>query len=191
MRWIVTFGLASAAVLFLTRAAWLPFLYTFLDVSQPPERSDFIIILGGRLNRAETAIELFRQGYAPRLLVSGDVPMVADYLEVLDRASIPRSAVLTNDQATSTWDEAQQAFELLEREGAQSAIIVTDAVHTRRAKATYRALMPDPPLRLTFVAAVEDFTRDNWWLDKEGVKFVSEEYSKLVYYLVQYGVWFW
>jgi uncharacterized SAM-binding protein YcdF (DUF218 family) len=179
--------------LWLIHASWLPLLYVFLDVRQQPHLADFIVILGGRANRPETAIELYRQGYAHRILASGDPPMVRSYLQILHSAGIPDEVILTNDRGTSTWNEAQQVLEILQQHGARSALVITDAVHTRRSEATYRHFQTGTPtaIQLTFIAAEEDFMKDNWWRDAEGIKFVTEEYGKLVYYCLHYGICSW
>lgn len=79
-------------------------------------------------------------------------------------------------------------LDLLEREGASSALIVTDATHSRRARAVYAHVKGDRDIRLTFVAAPDSLSADNWWHDGSGRAQVLSEYPKLAYYLVRYGV---
>lgn len=45
-------------------------LRAWLSLADPPGRADLIFVLAGRVHRKEYALELFRQGLAPRLLFS-------------------------------------------------------------------------------------------------------------------------
>ena len=191
--------LVLGMALWLSRGGWLSALYNFLDVSQPPQQADFIVLLGGGPNRAQAAVELYRQGFAPWVIISGG-PLV-DYgiecsttllaLDDVQRMGLPTSVVLLSGEATSTWEEAQQVLALLHQEGARSALLVTDPFHTRRVRGTYRRLQTDQPIELTFVAAEATFPTDRWWRSEKGLIAVQNEYVKLVYYLLHYGVWPW
>ena len=192
--------LVLGIALWVSRGIWLPALFTFLDVSQPPQQADFIVLLGGgKANRAQAVVELYRQGFAPRVIVSGG-PLI-DYgiecstallaLDDVRRMGLPTGVVVLSDEATSTWEEAQRVLVLLHQEGVRSALIVTDPEHTRRARATYRHLETDQSIELTFVAAEATFPTDRWWQSEEGLIAVQNEYVKLAYYLLHYGVWPW
>lgn len=179
-----------ALVLWLSRHLWLPKLYDFLDVGQPPEQADFIVVLGGGAdgNRAILAAELYRQGLAPRLIASGCYPAILSDMEELIQAGVPSEVIISNVHAESTWNEAKQVLTLLKQENATSALIVTDGFHTRRARATYDHLQTDPEIRLTFVSTSGPFVADSWWQIPSGPRLVLGEYVKLAYYLVRYGV---
>lgn len=45
-------------------------LPTFLDISEKPEPADAIFVFAGREERKRYGVELFREGYAPRLILS-------------------------------------------------------------------------------------------------------------------------
>ena len=198
-RWPVLLALCLFG-LYLSGDFWLPGFCSFLDVSDSPQHADFIVLLGGSgPNRALKAAALYRQGYAPRVLVSGgplyrygiDCSTAQLALDDLQRLGLPAEAILLNDEASSTWDEAQQLLQILRREGAQSALIVTDPVHTRRVRATYRRLQADRSIELTFVGAEAVFPTHTWWRSEKGLIAVQNEYVKLGYYLLYRGVWPW
>ena len=197
-RWVALALLV--VVLWLSRGSWLPLLSTFLDVSQSPRQADFIVLLGGgKANRAQAAVDLYQQGFAPRVIISGgplyrygiECSTALLTLDDVQRMGLPADVVLLSDEATSTWDETQQLLALLEQEGALSALIVTDPVHTRRTRATYRKLQTTQAIELTFVAAEATFPTHRWWQSEEGLIAVQNEYIKLAYYLLDYGVWPW
>ena len=110
--------------------------------------------------------------------------------DAFEKAGVPAEAILSNDQATSTMDEAQQILTLLQESQAKSALIVTDAPHTRRVRATYDHLKQDTSLELTFIAAPSYFSDTTWWKSKQASKFVLSEYVKGIYYGFRYGIWF-
>lgn len=180
----------------------MPELYNFLDVSDPPRRADFIVLLGGgRVNRVQKAVVLYSQGYAPRVLVSGgplygygiacSTTQLA--LDDVQRLGLPTEATLLSDEASSTWDEAQRVLQILRQEGARSTLIVTDAQHTRRVRATYRRLQGDLGIELTFIGAEPEFQADTWWRSERGLVAVQNEYVKLGFYVLNYDVlpWYW
>ncbi len=45
-------------------------LHSWLSPADPPRSADLIFVLAGRMHRKEYALELFRQGLAPRILLS-------------------------------------------------------------------------------------------------------------------------
>jgi uncharacterized SAM-binding protein YcdF (DUF218 family) len=188
---IIALGLCLVGVLLLSRRLWLPWLHDYLDVSKPPQSADFLVILGGNNSRARTAADLYKQGFAPRVIVSGCSPFIEQQSTFLEEEGIPPDAILVNDHAQNTWHEAQQVLALLQTEGATSALIITDRSHTRRARATYAHLSGDLAIDLTFVASSDAISSENWWQSEPSRRDVLIEYPKLVYYLFRYGVTPW
>lgn len=174
----------------LSRASWLPLLLGFLDVSKPPHAADFIVILGAGENRTRAGIDLYQQGVAPRIIICGFYrDKLQGQIDMLWEAGIPESAVIINIGGENTWEEAVRVMALLQENAVQSALIITDAYHTRRAQATYTHLQQDPVIELTFVAAADRMTPDNWWQVGWKRATVFKEYVGLGYYLVRYGAW--
>lgn len=181
---IITLPLA----LWATRTGWLPLIYKLFVVAEAPQKADFIVILGGGEGmRARTAARLYQEGYAPRILISGGFDTYKLDTLLMAELNIPSSDIFTNTEATTTWSEAQQILEILKREGAASAIIVTDGYHTRRVWAVYRRLQGDPPVRLIFVQA-DQREGDDPWSDGKALLNLEGELQKLVFYFFRYGV---
>ena len=61
---------ASLLLVLLAAAAWF-FPQQVLTVDSGPVKADVLVVLGGRPDRAVRAAELFQQGAAPKVLVSG------------------------------------------------------------------------------------------------------------------------
>ena len=184
-------GALCMAVLWITRFGWLDRLYTVLDVSQAPHQADVIVILGGETTtRVLTAVELYNQNFAPQVLLSGGSWDVQQGVVILEEAGIPSQDIILNEPAgESTWEEAQRILSILDEREVSSALIVTNRWHTKRAAATYRALQDDRSLEITFVATLDEYFRENnWWQTRWGRILISQEYIKLAYYLLRYGV---
>jgi uncharacterized SAM-binding protein YcdF (DUF218 family) len=184
----------------LALAAWLPFAGTLLDDSEPPVPADAIVVLAGnspdRLPRAE---ELRKAGYASLLVVS-DEPVHTLGLETtwsaLHRAGvaapeIPDSdlVVLDNPPPESTIDEARRDAELLQSRGLHSALLVTDAFHSRRAWLLFRAAFARRGLTVTSVPVADSLDLAHWWSHPVTARRVIEEWTKLLYYLPQGAFW--
>ncbi len=169
-------------ILYLTDARWLPLIYAFLDVSQPPQPADFLVMLGGGSERADKVVALYQEGYAPYVICSGGHPTVDDDLNTLKKGGIPVGKIIINDHATSTWDEAQQVMRILQMKKARSALIVTSAWHTRRAQATYQKFNSGVPIPLIFVPSEPAPEANGWWKYWWIRNPILMEYIKLVDY---------
>jgi uncharacterized SAM-binding protein YcdF (DUF218 family) len=189
---IIVFGVCFIGVVWVSRRFWLPWLHDYLDVSQPPRPADFVVVLGGNTNsRVHTALALYRQGLVSGVIASGCSPHLEMQLALFEQGGVPSDAILVNDHAKNTWNEAKQVLALLQTEGATSALIITDRFHTRRVRATYAHLKGDLDIKLTFVASSDTLSSDNWWKNASGRSNVLKEYPKLVYYLLRHGIWPW
>lgn len=107
-------------------------------------RADVIIALGGdaRCLREKRAAELFRQGLAPQVIVSG-VPSAwgintgdASKRYVVS-LGVPDSSVIVLRESWNTRVEAFAVSEIMKSNGWHSAIIVTSPFHSRRALLTF------------------------------------------------------
>jgi uncharacterized SAM-binding protein YcdF (DUF218 family) len=110
-------------------------------------RRDAIVVLGAPLGpgdalspilaeRVDAAVDLWRRGGAPRIVVTGGVTRGASRAEAavmadaLAAAGVPREAVLVEDTAQTTAENATRTAALL---GRAPVWIVTQPFHGRRA----------------------------------------------------------
>ena len=184
------FGLALAGVLVLAilfHAAILTALGSYLVRGGPPQNADIAVVPGGDSygNRILTAARLVRQGYAPRVLVSGPNGFYGYHecdlaIPFAEKAGYPESYFLHFENRTrSTQEEARAVVAELRRLGARRILLVTSDYHTRRAGGIYRAAAPDMTF---FVVAAPDvyFTAGGWWRNREGRKVFAFEWMKTV-----------
>ena len=160
---------------------------TYLDVGQPPQKADAILVLaGGRSGeRILKAGELVRQGYAPLAYVSGprmfyDLPECVASIPYAERHGYPAAAFRCIEHAElSTATEAEVCCAALRRAGVRKFLLVTTAFHTRRAARMYHKLCP----QLEFVTVSAEsplFVNRYWFRVREGRKTILEEYLKLL-----------
>ena len=159
----------------------------YLVQAGPPQKADAALVLAGDGwgYRTLTAAQLARDGFVPKVLVSG--PDGAYGYHDCDLAipfavkhGYPESYfVHMEHSARSTVAEAQALLPVIRRMGIQRLIIVTSNFHTRRAGAIFRKLAPD--LTILVVAAPDKyFTADGWWHNREGQKIFVMESEKTV-----------
>lgn len=176
----------------------------FIFVEDAPERADVILIPGSRkTEHAIRAAELFCAGYAPYVLPSGRYSTVngcfgeiperyrAEYPEryetewdflraVLMKNGVPEAAILREDQATYTWENALRSREVLASAGvkADTAILCCHAFHARRALLYYQAAMPQTRF-IVCPTATPGYTREDWYLTPKGRDRVLGEVARL------------
>jgi uncharacterized SAM-binding protein YcdF (DUF218 family) len=176
----VAFG---ALVALLALAAWL-FPQQVLTVDSGPMTADAMVVLGGKPDRAVHAAELFRQGEAPKILVSGKGDCASNE-KLLERNGVTNAAIILEGKSSTTRENAEFSIPLLRQMGARRVIIVTSWYHSRRALACFEHYAPD----ITFYSRPSYFAypRVEWRLKGIGGS-IKSEYVKLLGYWVCYGV---
>lgn len=158
-------------------------------VVDAPEESDIIVALAGDTKvRPARALELLRQGVAPRVLMDAetrdliyDQPLTdiarrfASGLPEADRVSVcPIAGFSTNAEA----DDVNRCLQTL---GAHRVLIVTSDFHTRRALAIFRHRLPQ--YRFAAAAARDPaHFGEAWWTNREWAKVTFDEWSKMLWW---------
>ncbi|HYY97737.1 MAG TPA: YdcF family protein [Pyrinomonadaceae bacterium] len=189
--------------------AWPPLAWAaagWLVVESRPETSDALVVLGGSSTygeRTEYAARLFKEGFAPRVLLTDDGLrggwsqaeqrnpfFVERAAAALEAAGVSRESVETLEPRTSsTYEEAMLLREQASARGLSSLLVVTSGYHSRRARWTFERVFRGSGVRLSF-AAVEPGRQTPppavWWLSPRGWRLVALEYLKLAYYRLRY-----
>ncbi len=176
----------------------------FIFVQDEPEPADVIFVPGSRkIENAIRAAELYHAGYAPYVMPSGryatthgrflGVPEKyrADYPDeyetewaffraVLMKHGVPESAILREDNATYTWENAQYSRDALSALGLtpRRAILCCHAFHARRALLYYQAALPQVQF-LVCPAPTPGYTREDWFLSEKGRARILGEVARL------------
>lgn len=164
---------------------WLRAAGSFLVVSEEPEKAEMIVVLAGddHGNRILKAAELAREGFAPKILVSGPFCCYGNIESDLAIAFAVRKGypaewfISLPTEARSTVDEARGVVRELGRRHVGRFLIVTSNYHSRRAAQIFRHLVPADRFRM--IAAPDwAFRPDDWWRSRDGQKQVFFEWSK-------------
>ncbi len=165
-------GLIAALLLICLLTPILRPLEAALDVTEAPVKADAIVTLGAGMRcganqlesasqaRVVTALQLWRQGYAPTVTFSDTKGLWpdCDSLATVARETArqldgpgdgPNLLVLPD--VHSTRDEAQAVAKLARERGWKRVLIVTSPSHSRRARTTFQQLK----LNASVVAASE------------------------------------
>ena len=157
--------------------------------------ADVILVPGGSAPaQIQRAVAIYRAGVAPWILPSGGGnPYLgrwptewAYYRHFAVAAGVPEDAILKEDRATNTLENARFSWDVLKAHNltVDRAVLVTKAHHTRRALLTYQAVFP---ASVTFVVSpivdYRDIRRNNWIDDPRKRRYVFEELRKIGTYL--------
>jgi uncharacterized SAM-binding protein YcdF (DUF218 family) len=122
--------------------AWF-FPQQVLTVDSGPVKADAIVVLGGGMTeRPERAAELFKQGEAPEILVSGKGDCASNE-KLLEKEGVPEKVITLECGSHTTRENAEFSIPLLRQMGAHRVIIVTSWYHSRRALACFEHYAPD------------------------------------------------
>jgi uncharacterized SAM-binding protein YcdF (DUF218 family) len=164
-----------------------------LIVTDPLEQADVIVVLsGGRGDeRVRQAAELYRAGYAPKVILSGGEALMGlptpDLLRLqAHKHGIPSSALLVEAASTSTAEQARLLRPILEQLGVRRAIVVTSSYHSRRARYLFRKVFTGSAVEIRVYPVQRDrFDPVDWWTRDADTETVVLEYIKLMLAVVR------
>jgi uncharacterized SAM-binding protein YcdF (DUF218 family) len=184
------FSLAVLIVLYLARNPLLRLAGNLWVVDDPPAHADAIVVLSDDnfyAERAARAAELFKAGWASRVVASGRnlraYASIAELMQhdLVDRG-VPESAVVRfPNRAANTREEAEAVSAFVASHGWKRILIVTSNYHTRRARYIYERLLPAGTSLQVSAAHDSEFDPSGWWRTRVGVKrFLAETVGLLV-----------
>ena len=172
----VTITLAAAAFLFPQQV---------LTVDSGDTKADELVVLGGGDGRAARAAELFKQGAAPGVLVTGYGDCELN-VQILENNGVPASVITMEPAALTTLENAEFSIPLLRKMGAHRVILVTSWFHSRRALACFEHFAPE----IKFYSRPSYIDYQPKKLNREGFsEYVNFEYVKLLDYWIAHGIW--
>ena len=183
-RWI---RLAVIAVLLILLSITFLSMGNLLMINETPVKSDVIIVLAGdEGKRTDYSIQLFKEGYSDRLLLSGCPDSTGKMLQQAAEAGISTDYIIVDNQSESTYDNAVYSKKLIVEAGYKSAIVVTSDYHMRRSKLVFKKEFKDTDIDLVYCSVNEDgFNPEKWWTNSYSFKLVLSEYVKIAGYFVQ------
>ena len=188
---------------------WLPCVGTFLLVPDRLEKADCIVLLqADPFLRVAKAAELYEQGYAPKIVFAPspdreeafldyykfeirifDIPILSNP-EFMKRAFLhfgkdETGIEMTQDTATSTFDEAVAAKRWMLEKGYRSMLLVSSGYHMRRALMIFRLVFKGTGIRISTVTASNPLQDPpHWWRHERDVKAIFLEYASIGFNLI-------
>lgn len=181
-----------AVVLLLAFAVSVIFLVIGLGWFIAPEddlkKSDAIVVVSGgeTAARADTGIELWRDGWAPRLVFAGAAAdRGTSNAEVMRRralnAGVPLSVTIIEEQSRNTNENASFLKPVLDAQRIESLILVTSPYHARRTKVTFQRALGNRVAIRVYPALDSRWRRSTWWQQEETIRLTLAETGKTFY----------
>lgn len=170
--------------LYLVRHPLLRLAGGFWIVDEAPLPADAIVILGDdnfNADRAARATELYKAGWAPRIVASGrylrPYASIAELEEHdLIGRGVPQSAIVRfAHRAENTKDEAAALAQLISSHGWKRILLVTSNYHTRRSQYLAEREFPAGTVLRVLAAPDSDYDPHDWWRTRGGLKIFSHE----------------
>lgn len=160
----------------------------FLSPQSKLSSADAIVVIsGGRTTiRAEHGIDLYRQGLATSLVVSGaaqdDGPSNAAAMRTQAiEAGIAKSAILTDEDSQTTYQNAVDTKRLIDDKGYKKIILVTSPYHQRRASMTFHKVYGDSYTILNSSAIDDRWSKRYWFRSGFSMNISMEELRKIIW----------
>jgi uncharacterized SAM-binding protein YcdF (DUF218 family) len=155
-------------------------LWDYHQMKHQLEKADCILVLGSHdLRVAERGADLYLQGFAPLLVLSGGLgnftremwtESEADlFAAIARRRGVPEEAILVENRSSNTGENIQFTRELLRQHNLdpQSFILVQKPYMERRSYATFQKQWPGKKLMVTSpLIPLEEYANDEIPLEK-------------------------
>jgi uncharacterized SAM-binding protein YcdF (DUF218 family) len=160
----ILLSLGTGLTAFLLLGSWLA-------VEDPLEKVDVIVAISGDTGaRTDTAITLWKAGWAPIIVFSGAAidPVSVSSAEIMRREAVrqgvPESAVVVEGASTTTEENAAEVAKLMAQRKLKTAILVTSPYHQRRAAFEFhRAFEPRGLIFRNYPARDPEWNAFLWW----------------------------
>jgi len=158
----------------LSTDAWARIVWDYHHVHHVLQKADCIVVLGSHDTRvAERGAELFLEGWAPLLVLSGALgsltsgmwtrPEAEVFADIAESRGVPRERILLEARSTNTGENVDFTRQLLDEKGLtpRRAIAVQKPYMERRTFATFATRWPDLEVVVTSPQiAFDDYATD-------------------------------
>ncbi len=168
-------------------------LYDYLSEQDTLEKADLLFVFGAKSTfRIEKAIDLFNQGYAPKILISGHGPFYEGEAQLpeadrLAQFAVERGVAMENifveNESITIPDNVKRSLNLLEKLGqAHGKIILVNSPFSQRRGWAHFQKFRSPEtkfVRINTDKVSSQFSREGWYKDMDGIKVVLKEFFGL------------
>jgi hypothetical protein len=186
-------------------------LCDYLALDDSPSQSDLIFVLAGRPERKAFGLQLFRQGIAPRIILSvgrfevrkmdafgfQDLNMreMVRHMAPEDRhffieiSDGSRTVTPARIKRVGTFGELAALADYIRERQIKNLILISTSVHLRRVRLCCRKMSGLRRLNISYVPVPEElssFQRDRWWKKLDQWSYIGSEYIKLLAYQLRF-----
>lgn len=169
-------------------------MYEYLSEEDTLESGDIIFVFGGKKTfRMEKAIELYKKGIAPKILVSGKSPFYEKDIEQEAEAEtlrafaiqygVSKEDIIIEAQSITVPDNVKRSLNLLDSSNIphQKIILVNSPFSQRRGWVHFQKMsLPGTEcMRVNADRVSEEFSRDKWYANDAGVRMIMKEFFAL------------
>ena len=167
-----------------------------LRVVHEPKPSDAIVVFaggvgesgragGGVQERISKAVQLYREGVAPRLIISSGFVFALREAELMRAIAVdngvPAQAILLEDRAANTYENVVFTDRILDQHNWRRIALVSSPYHMRRALLTWRKVAPEVEVTATPPAGSQFYDHQRG-ATAEQIRGVVQEYVAIAYY---------
>jgi uncharacterized SAM-binding protein YcdF (DUF218 family) len=188
------------AVLFVVEIILARGLGAWLVAVDPLVTSDAIFVLDGKSPHRELeAAALFREGWAPRVVVTRPRSDFSEQVRrefgldteqenvarTLRRAGVPDAAIVRLDRIVeNTEQELQADFDYARAHGFRRVVLVSSPYHTRRMRIIWRTRFERDVAAVIRATRYEPVYPVRWWRSQHSLKDVTHEIGGIANYLL-------
>lgn len=171
----------AVAILYLFKIPHL-LIGQYLSPADNLYRADAIVVVSGDSDRMKQAINLYKQGYAPKLILSGAAKegftsnALAMHIEA-SQSGIPNEAVILEENANNTYENALYTKEIVLSQGMKNIILVTSPYHQRRVYETFKNMFKESGIQLQNSPSIYSSWKPNDWWNTERESHLTQEES--------------
>lgn len=164
------------------------------------EQAEVMFILsGGPFDRGLEASKVYKAGYAPLVVCTGEsVPQDVYALGyhhtegdisriMMTNNGVPDSVIVLINEGTSTQEESEIIFKYCQDNNIKKAIVLSTKFHTRRVKQVFKKRFKNSETEVIIHGApASAYDEESWWQNEHGLIALNNEYIKILYYWVKY-----
>lgn len=159
----------------------------YLSPSDTLTQADAIVVVSGDDDRIKHAIDLYKKGYAPTLILSGAAragfSSNALVMQIeASRSGIPNEAVILEEKAYNTYENALYTKEIVLKQRMDNLILVSSPYHQRRVYETFKSVFRASGVKLqNSPSPYSTWKEDNWWKSDRELHLTQEEALKILW----------
>ena len=166
-------------------------VYEYLSESDPAEQADLLFVPGSKTQlRIEKAVELYKQNYAPKLLISGGAPYYKDkqlpeaewHKRIAVDSGVPTSSILTESRSVSLPDNVRSSLNMLDEQGISygSILLVNSPYAQRRCWAHFMKYIEEGTKLIRINSDTKpELQKEHWYKSESGLRIITNEYAKM------------